>query len=107
MKFNGAVRRGDHVFGLDEGLLTCLNVIGGKRVWKKGRYGYGQLLLIDDTLLILSEEGDVVLVPATTESPRELARIHAIDGKTWNHPVLSRGRLLVRNSDEAACFDLR
>ncbi len=107
VKFNGAVRRGDYVFGLDEGLLTCLNVIGGKRVWKKGRYGYGQLQLVDNTLLILSEEGDVVLVPATSEPPRELARFHAIDGKTWNHPVLSRGRLLVRNSDEAACFDLR
>lgn len=106
VKFNGAVRRGDYVFGLDEGLLTCINVAGGKRVWKQGRYGYGQMLLVDNKLLILTEEGDVVLVPASPESPRELARFHAIDGKTWNHPVLSRGRLLVRNSDEAACFDL-
>ena len=107
LKFNGAVRRGDHVYGLDEGTLTCLSLVNGKRLWKQGRFGYGQLLLVEDKLLILSEEGDVVLVPATPEVPRELARIHAIDGKTWNHPVLSRGRLLVRNSDEAACFDLR
>ncbi len=107
LKFNGAVRCGDYLFGLDEGLLTCLNLKSGKRLWKQGRYGYGQMLLVEDKLLILTEEGDVVLVPASPESPRELARIHAIDGKTWNHPVLSRGRLLVRNSDEAACFDLR
>lgn len=107
LKFNGAVRYGDYVYGLDEGMLSCLNVRNGKRLWKQGRYGYGQLLLVDDKLLILSEEGDIVLVPATSEPPRELARLHAIDGKTWNHPVLSRGRLLVRNSDEAACFDLR
>lgn len=107
LKFNSAVRRGDYVFGLDEGLLTCLSLKNGKRVWRQGRYGYGQMLVVDDKLLILSEEGDVVLVPATPEPPRELARFHAIDGKTWNHPVLSRGRLLVRNSDEAACFDLR
>jgi outer membrane protein assembly factor BamB len=106
-KFNGAVRRGDYVYGLDEGMLTCLSLKDGKRLWKQGRYGYGQMLLVDDKLLILSEEGDVVLVPATPEQPRELARLHAIDGKTWNLPVLSRGRLLVRNSDEAACFDLR
>ena len=107
LKFNGAVQRGDHVYGLDEGMLTCLSLKNGKRLWKQGRYGYGQLLLVEDKLLILSEEGDVVLVPATPETPRELARLHAIDGKTWSHPVLSRGRLLVRNSDEAACFDLR
>ena len=107
IKFNGAVRRGEFLFGLDEGMLTCISLVDGKRRWKQGRYGYGQLLLADDTLLILSEEGDVILVSASMESPRELARIHAIDGKTWNHPVLSRGRLLVRNSDEAACFDLR
>ena len=107
LKFNGAVRRGDHVYGLDEGMLTCLSLKNGKRLWKQGRYGYGQMLLVEDKLLILSEEGDVVLVPATSETPRELARFHAIDGKTWSHPVLSRGRLLVRKSDEAACFDLR
>ena len=107
LKFNSGVRCGDYLFGLDEGMLTCLNLVGGKRLWKQGRYGYGQLLLVEDKLLILTEEGDVVLVPATPESPRELARFHAIDGKTWSHPVLSRGRLLVRNSDEAACFDLR
>jgi len=107
LKFNGAVRSGDYAYGLDEGMLTCLNLQDGKRLWKQGRYGYGQLLLVENKLLILTEKGDVVLVPATPETPRELARFHAIDGKTWNHPVLSRGLLLVRNSDEAACYDLR
>ncbi len=106
-KFNSAVRRGNYVFGLDEGMLTCLDLLGGKRLWKQGRYGYGQLLLVEDKLLILSEEGDVVLVPASPEPPLEIARFHAIDGQTWNHPVLSRGRLLLRNSEEAACYDLR
>lgn len=106
-KFNSAVRRGDFVYGLDDGLLTCLSLLDGKRRWKQGRYGYGQLTLVEDKLLILTEEGDVVLVSAMPDSPRELARFHAIEGKTWNHPVVSRGRLLVRNSDEAACFDLR
>ncbi len=107
LKFNGAVRLGDHLYGLDEGLLTCVNVKNGKRLWKQGRYGFGQMLLVEDTLLILSEEGDVVLVPATPQTPRERARFHAIDGKTWNHPVLVPGRLLVRNAEEAACFEVK
>ena len=107
LKFDSAMRRGDYVYGLDEGLLTCLNLKDGKRVWKQGRYGYGQLLLANDKLVILSEEGDVVLVPASPELPRELARFRAIEGKTWNNPVLARGRLLVRNAEEAACYDLK
>ena len=107
LKFDNAVRLGDYVYGLDEGLLTCLSLKDGKRVWKKGRYGYGQILLSDDKLLILSEEGDVVLVPASPEPPRELAKFRAIEGKTWNNPTLARGRLLVRNAEEAACYDLR
>ncbi len=107
LKFDSAMRRGDYVYGLDEGLLTCLSLKDGKRVWKQGRYGYGQILLADDKLLILSEEGDVVLVPASPEPPRELAKFRAIEGKTWNNPVLARGRLLVRNAEEAACYDLK
>ncbi len=107
LKFDSAVRRGDFVYGLDEGLLTCLSLKDGKRIWKQGRYGYGQMLLADDKLLILSEDGDAVLVPASPEPPRELARFRAIEGKTWNNPVLARGRLLVRNAEEAACYDLR
>ncbi len=107
LKFNSAVRCGEYLFGLDEGLLTCLSLRDGQRRWKQGRYGYGQMLMVEDKLLILSEEGDVVLVPASPEPPRQLARFHAIDGKTWNHPVLSRGRLLVRNGEESACYDLR
>ena len=107
LKFDSAMRRGDYVYGLDEGLLTCLSLKDGKRVWKQGRYGYGQMLISDDKLLILSEEGDVVIVPASPEPPRELAKFRAIEGKTWNNPVLARGRLLVRNAEEAACYDLK
>ncbi|NOX55410.1 MAG: PQQ-binding-like beta-propeller repeat protein, partial [Planctomycetes bacterium] len=107
LKFNGAVLKGDFVYGLDEGILTCLDMRTGKRQWKRGRYGYGQLLLVGDLLLVQAENGEVVLVEASPKRPRELARFQAIEGKTWNHPVLCRGRLLVRNADEAACYDLR
>ncbi|HID23275.1 MAG TPA: hypothetical protein EYP14_12850, partial [Planctomycetaceae bacterium] len=107
LKFNGAVLRGDFVYGLDEGILTCLDMRTGRRRWKRGRYGYGQLLLVGDVLLVQAEDGQVVLVEASPDRPRELARFQAIEGKTWNHPVLCRQRLLVRNADEAACYDLR
>lgn len=106
-KFNDVLLKDGHLYGLDDGILTCVEVETGKSKWKKGRYNYGQLLLIDDVILVLSEQGDVVLVPATPKAPEELASFKALpEGTTWNHPVLSRGRLLVRNGREAACYDV-
>ena len=107
LKFNAGIFRDGHVYGLDEGILSCFDVNEGQRTWKKGRYKFGQILMVDDRLLVLTEEGDVVLVEATPEAARELARFTAIEGKTWNHPVLNRGRLFVRNGSEAARYDLR
>ncbi len=107
-KFNDFVLHEGHVYGLDDGTLTCLDIESGKVKWKSGRYGYGQLLLVGETLLILSETGRVVLVPASPTRPEETASFKVLDDEnfTWNHPVLVRGKLLVRNAHEAACFEL-
>jgi outer membrane protein assembly factor BamB len=107
LKFNNAVLRNGYLYGLDEGILVCLDARDGNRQWKRGRYGYGQILLVDDLLLIEAESGEMVLVETTPDAHRELARFSAIEGISWNAPVLCRGRLLVRNSNEAACYDLR
>jgi outer membrane protein assembly factor BamB len=106
LKFNDAVIRDGHVYGLDDGILTCLDVASGKLKWKGGRYGYGQILLHDDTLLVLTEEGDVTLAAAEPTKFRELHRIPALTGTTWNHPVVAHGKLLVRNGVEVVCFDV-
>jgi outer membrane protein assembly factor BamB len=107
LKFNGGVLKDGYIYALNEGILACLDVETGKQTWKRGRYKYGQVLLIDDVLLVLAEDGDVALVEANPKKFREITRMPAIEGKTWNHPVVHQGRLLVRNADEAACFDLR
>ena len=80
----------------------------GERRWKKGRYGYGQVILLTEQglLLVLSDEGTAVLVAADSADLREVSRCKVLEGKTWNHPVLVRGKLLVRNSEEAACYEL-
>ncbi len=106
LKFNDGVYRDGYIYGLDEGILACHDATTLKRKWKRGRFGYGQLLLVDDVLLIQAESGDVVLVEATPDAFREMTRIEALTDRTWNHPVLVDGLLLVRNDREAACFDV-
>jgi outer membrane protein assembly factor BamB len=106
-KFNDFFVRDGHIYGLDDGILACLDVEDGKLKWRSGRYGYGQLLMIDDLLLVISEDGELLLIPATPKKPESIATFKAIDsGFCWNHPVLVRGKLLVRNSVEAVCFDV-
>lgn len=105
-KFNSSVFRDGFVYGLDEGILTCLDAETGQRRWKEGRYGYGQLLLAGGHLVVLGGDGELVLVEATPERHAEVARFPAIRGKTWNNPALAGGRLLVRNAAEMACFDI-
>jgi outer membrane protein assembly factor BamB len=105
-KFTNLVRQGNYVYGLDEGVLTCLDLDAGNRVWREGHYGHGQVLLVDNLLLIQAESGDVALVEISPERPRERARFPALHGKTWNNPALMDDLLLVRNDQEAACYRL-
>ena len=105
-KFNRSVLYEGYVYGLDEAILACVNPRTGELQWKGGRYGYGQVLLASGHLIVLTENGDLVLVKATPESHQEVARFSALRGKTWNHPALADGRLIVRNQTEMACYDV-
>ena len=106
-KFTSSVLRNGYIYGLDEAILACLDAETGEQKWKGGRYGYGQILLAGDHLIVLAEDGELALVKATPERYDEVAKFPAIDGKTWNHPVIVNGRLLVRNLREMAAFDIR
>jgi outer membrane protein assembly factor BamB len=106
--FNDFVVHKDHAFGFDGSILACIDLNDGKRKWKGGRYGNGQLVLLpdQDLMLVVSEEGELALVRATPDQYTEVTRFRAIEGKTWNHPALVGDTLLVRNSEEMAAFRL-
>ena len=106
-KFNPSVLVDDVVYGLDEGILAAIDVRNGERLWKKGRYRYGQLIYASAHLIIVSEQGDLALVEANPEEYREVVRFESIPGKTWNVPALADGILLVRNQTEMVAYDLR
>jgi outer membrane protein assembly factor BamB len=106
-KFTSPVLHEGFIYGLDEAILSCIDASTGDLKWKGGRYGYGQVLLASGHLIVLTEEGELALVRADPASHQEITRFPAIDGKTWNHPAMSDGILLIRNIEEMAAFDLR
>jgi outer membrane protein assembly factor BamB len=106
-RFSTSVLRDGVIYGLDESILAAVDAATGELKWKGGRYGYGQLLLAGNNLIVLTEDGDLALVRATPERHQDLARFPVLDGKTWNVPALAGGYLLVRNLAEMAAFDLR
>ena len=106
-KFSSSVLHDGHIYGLDEAILACVNVETGDLKWKGGRYGYGQVILAGGHVIVAAENGDVALVRATPERHEEIVRFSALEGKTWNHPAISDGILLVRNGNEMSAFRLR
>jgi hypothetical protein len=106
--FNDIVVHDGHAYGFDGGILSCIDLNDGKRKWKGGRYGHGQMVLLpgQDLLVVVSEEGEIALVAAKPDQYTEIARRPAIEGKTWNHPAVVGDKLLVRNGHEMAAFRL-
>jgi outer membrane protein assembly factor BamB len=110
-KFTNPVLRDGYAYGLDEVMLECIEVETGNVAWKKRRrpeFGHGQLLLVGDVILVLSETGELALVEVSPKKYHELASIQALDeaNVTWNNLAFSAPYLLVRNAREVACYRL-
>jgi hypothetical protein len=105
--FNDFVVHKGYAYGYSGPMLVCVDIDEGERMWRGGRYG-GQLILLadQDLLLILSESGELVLVQAIPDRFKELTRIKAIEGKTWNHPVMVGNILLLRNTQEMVAYQM-
>lgn len=105
-KFGNLIRHDGSVYGLDDGVLACIDPASGERRWKEGRYGHGQLLIAGGLLLAQTEDGEIVLIDPSSDGLRELTRFQALEGKTWNPPALAGRLLVVRNDREAAAYEL-
>lgn len=106
--FNDFVYYDGHIYGFDKEIFACIDAKTGKRMWKRGRYGFGQVLLLESAgqLVVSTEEGDLVLLEANPEALQERGRVKALSGKTWNHHAVADGRLYVRNAEEMKCLRL-
>ena len=106
--FNDPVFHKGYLYGFDAAIFSCIDMKTGERRWKGGRYGKGQVLLLEDSdqLLVIGEQGELVFLKADPEKPIELFKLQALEGKTWNHPVVVGDRLYLRNAREAVCYRL-
>lgn len=87
------------------GPLKCVELATGKEMWSQPGFGPGGLILAGDRLVVLGDQGQLVLVEANATAYKEISRMQALSGKCWSTPALSNGRLYVRSTKEAACFD--
>ena len=100
-KFASPVALGGFIYGLDEGILTCLAAADGKRQWKGGRYGHGQIVLVGETIVAQAEDGQLVGVAATPDEHRELFSQPIFEAaRNWNPPTAAGGAVYVRNHEE-------
>ncbi|MBA2115196.1 outer membrane protein assembly factor BamB family protein [Bremerella alba] len=108
-KFTNVAILSDDVFGLNDGILEKVELEAKRPQWRERGFGHGQVLLVDDVLLVMGEEGNLAAVDTTSEDYHEFSRIKALSSEiapTWNPLCLYGDLLLVRNAEEAACFKL-
>jgi outer membrane protein assembly factor BamB len=105
-QFNSPGLRNGYLYGLDDGLLACVDATTGRRIWKDGRFGSGQTLIVGDGIVVQNENGTVHLCAASPDGFREFGSIAALSSKTWNQPAVAGRYLLVRNDREAVCWEL-
>jgi len=105
----GVVLVNGHIYGYNDSILTCLEFNSGKVVWRDRSVGKGAVTYADGHLYILSENNVVGLVEATPAGYREKGRFSIADQgwPSWAHPVVSGGRLYVRNQGTLTSYDVR
>ncbi len=105
-KFTNLILHEGYVYGLDDGVMVCLDPQTGERMWKGGRYGHGSILLVGDDLLVQTEKGELIMLEPNPEELREITRFTPLTGKAWNHFALVEPFLLVRNDRQAALWQM-
>lgn len=101
-KFTSAISYKGFLYALSDGVLECVNPSDGARIWRGKRYGQGQAILVNDRILVSSEDGRIALV--SIQDGTTIAEMQVLDGITWNVPAVAGPYLLMRNSEEVVCL---
>ncbi len=105
--FHGAIHHGKRLYSFHNATLKAVDLANGTQIWAHRGLGKGSLLLLGESLLVLGDQGLLVLLDASASTYQELARHQTFDEPTWTPPSFSRGRLYLRTGSRMAAFDLR
>jgi outer membrane protein assembly factor BamB len=103
-----AVLVGDHLYGFSSSILTAMHFDTGKVAWRDRSVGKGSVVYADERLYLFSEQGVVGLAEVSPAGYREHGRFQIRSGSlpTWSHPVVSGGRLFLRDQDTMYAYDV-
>jgi outer membrane protein assembly factor BamB len=110
--YGTSVERGGYLYGFDgrqeEGAqLRCVELKTGKVRWTKERFGCGSMIWADGNLIVLGENGDLVLIEATPEAYREKALSPVLSAQCRAGLALADGRLYARDDHKLICWNLK
>jgi len=105
-KFSNMSQRDGYIYGLDDGIMACIELEKGRRQWKEGRFGHGQILMFQDAMLVTAEDGRIIWMEINPDEPKILQQWQALEGKSWNPPCVAWPYLLIRNDQQAICYRL-
>ena len=99
---------GDYLYGFNSAILTAMKFDDGQVAWRSRDFPKGSLVFADERLYLYSERGDVALAEASPSGYREHGRFQLQTGSlpTWSHPVVSGGKLFLRDQDVVYAYDV-
>ncbi len=114
----GVIKLGDYLYGYSDGYgWVCQNFKNGELKWnEKKSLGKGAIAYADNRFYCLGEgDGRVILIEATPEGWKAKGEFTITPqteqrnpkGKVWTHPVISNGKLYLRDQELIFCYDIK
>ena len=106
-KFQSCILHDGYLYSSDQKALVCAAFLTGEEKWRINRSKHGTLVLAEGNLLLLTQEGQLQIAPASPEGFSPTTRADILSGRCWTVPVLHQGRLYARNLKRVVCFNLK
>ncbi|HRQ30871.1 MAG TPA: PQQ-binding-like beta-propeller repeat protein [Saprospiraceae bacterium] len=104
--FNTASYQNGFIFGFNVSTLRCISAITGELKWSKRGFGKGSQIIVNKHMVVLSDQGLLVVAEANPDAFVEIVSAQAIKGKSWTAPSYARGKVYVRNLTGMACYQM-